>query len=78
LSTKSSFWSVVASPAKTAGRTLLRIKDNQAVSYEAFAEGWLEERTASERPVDLLELPDGSLLISDDTANAVYRISCQS
>ena len=27
------------------------------------------------RPVDVLELPDGSLLVSDDKAGAVYRIS---
>jgi glucose/arabinose dehydrogenase len=26
------------------------------------------------RPVDLLQLPDGSLLLSDDKAGAVYRI----
>ena len=27
------------------------------------------------RPVDLLELPDGSLLLSDDRGDAIYRIS---
>ena len=27
------------------------------------------------RPVDVLVMPDGALLVSDDTANAIYRIS---
>jgi len=27
------------------------------------------------RPVDLLQLPDGSMLVSDDKAGAIYRIS---
>lgn len=39
-----------------------------------FAEGWLQGRTAWGRPVDVLSLPDGSLLVSDDRAGAVYRI----
>ena len=43
--------------------------------YEEFATGWLDDERAWGRPVDLLVMPDGSLLISDDTANAVYRIT---
>ena len=48
-----------------------------ATRYTPFAEGWLDEDTqqASGRPVDLLELPDGSLLLSDDFAGRIYRIS---
>lgn len=42
---------------------------------EVFAEGWLEGTRAWGRPVDLLELPDGSLLVSDDAADLVYRIT---
>ncbi|MND06629.1 hypothetical protein D3C83_281130 [compost metagenome] len=50
--------------------------DNRTVDkYETFAEGWLDNDRAWGRPVDLLQLPDGSLLISDDTANAVYRVT---
>ena len=45
-----------------------------AVSYEPFAEGWLQGESAWGRPVDLLELPDGSMLVSDDYAGAIYRI----
>ncbi len=45
------------------------------VDHEVFAEGWLSGSSAWGRPVDLLELPDGSLLISDDAADTIYRIS---
>ncbi|RSK48542.1 PQQ-dependent sugar dehydrogenase [Hymenobacter rigui] len=47
----------------------------QAVSYETFADGWLQGQTPWGRPVCLLVLPDGSLLVSDDQNDAVYRIS---
>ena len=42
-----------------------------------FAEGWLDTETNeySGRPVDVAQLADGSLLVSDDTAGAIYRIS---
>ena len=55
--------------------TLVRLENNQAVNYEVFAEGWLRDGQAWGRPVDLLVLLDGSLLISDDLAGAIYRIS---
>ena len=47
-----------------------------AQSYEPFAEGWLdnESQVAWGRPADVLVAPDGSLLVSDDTAGAIYRI----
>lgn len=54
--------------------TLVRLKDGRAVSYEKFAEGWLQDGNAWGRPVDLQMLPDGSLLVSDDKAGAIYRI----
>lgn len=46
-------------------------------SYETFADGWLneEEQEAWGRPVALLQLPDGSILVSDDHAGVIYRIS---
>ncbi len=53
---------------------LARLKDNQAVSYEPFAEGWLQDGRAWGRPVDVLVMPDGSLLVSDDRADVIYRI----
>ncbi len=54
--------------------TLVSIQDNQAVKYEVFAEGWLQGSRAWGRPVDVLVLPGGALLVSDDRANAIYRI----
>jgi glucose/arabinose dehydrogenase len=55
--------------------TLVSIQDNRAMKYEVFAEGWLQGSRAWGRPVDVLVLPDGALLVSDDRANAIYRIS---
>lgn len=55
--------------------TLVRLEGNAAGSYEVFASGWLKGRSAWGRPVDLLVMPDGALLITDDKAGAVYRIS---
>jgi glucose/arabinose dehydrogenase len=51
------------------------IRDNAPVSHEVFAEGWLQGNFAWGRPVDVLVLPDGSLLVSDDKAGVIYRIS---
>jgi glucose/arabinose dehydrogenase len=51
-------------------------RDGKTVDkYEEFASGWMENERAWGRPVDVLVMPDGALLVSDDTANAVYRIS---
>ena len=55
--------------------TLVRFAKGFPPSYTIFAQGWLEGITSWGRPVDLLILPDGSLLVSDDKANAIYRIS---
>jgi glucose/arabinose dehydrogenase len=55
--------------------SLVRLEGNRAISYEIFAEGWLQPNgRAWGRPVDILELPDGSFLVSDDKAGAIYRI----
>jgi glucose/arabinose dehydrogenase len=54
---------------------LVRLKGNKAVSYEPFAEGWLQGDSVSGRPVDILLMPDGSLLVSDDYAGLIYRIT---
>ncbi len=51
------------------------IEGGRVVKYEPFAEGFLQGRQAWGRPVDLLQMPDGSLLVSDDTAGAIYRIT---
>ncbi|MDX1518366.1 MAG: PQQ-dependent sugar dehydrogenase [Woeseiaceae bacterium] len=54
--------------------TLVRLDGNDAVSYETFAEGWLDGQETRGRPVDLLVMPDGSLLVSDDFDDKLYRI----
>ena len=54
--------------------TLVRLDGSEAVSYEPFAEGWLQNEQVSGRPVDLLVLADGSLLVSDDYDDMLYRI----
>jgi glucose/arabinose dehydrogenase len=53
---------------------LVRLDGNEPVSYEPFAEGWLQGERVSGRPVDILVMPDGAMLVSDDHAGAIYRI----
>lgn len=55
--------------------SLVRLENGDPVSYEVFAEGWLQDEEVFGRPVDLLVLDDGSLLVSDDYAGKLYRIS---
>ena len=57
--------------------SLARIENNnRAVKFEPFAEGWLQPgQPAWGRPADVLVLPDGSLLVSDDQNGVIYRIS---
>jgi glucose/arabinose dehydrogenase len=55
--------------------TLVRLRDGRAVSYETFAEGWLVAGAAWGRPVDVEVARDGALLVSDDRAGAIYRIT---
>jgi glucose/arabinose dehydrogenase len=56
--------------------TLVRVDANtKATKYEPFAEGWLQGQQNWGRPVDVLVMPDGALLVSDEQTNAIYRIS---
>ncbi|OPY85927.1 MAG: Glucose / Sorbosone dehydrogenase [Syntrophorhabdus sp. PtaU1.Bin153] len=59
------------------GYRITRVTENDGVisGYEVFAEGWLHGMASWGRPVDILVMPDGALLVSDDKADAVYRIS---
>lgn len=52
-------------------------EDHQSTGYQPFVYGWLNKETdeAWGRPVDIEILPDGSMLVSDDFADAIYRIS---
>ncbi len=53
----------------------VRLENGHAVEYKPFAEGWLQGRKAWGRPVDVVIMPDGSLLVSDDHLGAIYRIT---
>jgi glucose/arabinose dehydrogenase len=55
--------------------SLVRVAENKAVKYETFAEGWLQRGRAAGRPADVLVMPDGALLVSDDHAGVIYRVS---
>jgi glucose/arabinose dehydrogenase len=55
--------------------TLVRLENNRPVSYEVFAEGWLQGGRGWGRPADVLVMPDGTLLVSDDLAGVIYRIT---
>jgi glucose/arabinose dehydrogenase len=50
-------------------------KDGAVESVEPFLTGFIENNNYLGRPVDVLQLKDGSLLVSDDWNGAVYRIS---
>jgi len=57
---------------------LVRIDDKgKATAYETFASGWLNDATQKVwgRPVDVIVMKDGSMLVSDDQANVIYRIT---
>ncbi len=56
--------------------SLVRLADDHRTSlgYEVFADGWLRGEQNWGRPADILEAPDGSLLVSDDQAGRIYRI----
>jgi len=57
--------------------SLVRLEGNRVVSYQPFATGWMQNERVWGRPVALLQLRDGSLLISDDYAGVIYRVSYQ-
>jgi glucose/arabinose dehydrogenase len=57
--------------------TLVKTQNNKVAGHEVFASGWLDDESQKEwgRPVDVLLMPDGSMLVSDDKAGVIYRIS---
>ena len=54
--------------------SVVKLENGKAISYAPFATGWLQGDEAWGRPADVLVLPDGSLLVSDDFSGTVYRI----
>jgi len=55
--------------------SVVRIKEDGEISYGPIVQGWHKKEDVWGRPVDLLQMPDGSLLISDDYAGVIYRLS---
>jgi glucose/arabinose dehydrogenase len=55
--------------------TLVRLEGEKVTAYEPFVTGWNQAGGVLGRPADLLVLPDGSMLVSDDMAGVIYRIS---
>ena len=50
-------------------------KDGTVKSQESFITGFLQNNNYIGRPVDVMNMPDGSMLVSDDYNGAVYRVS---
>jgi glucose/arabinose dehydrogenase len=48
---------------------------SKPAKYDVFAEGWLEGEQFWGRPVDVQQMKDGSVLVSDDWTGAIYRIA---
>ncbi|MGF6239104.1 glucose/arabinose dehydrogenase [Paraburkholderia sp. GAS38] len=65
--------------SKKVGYRVMRVvtnPDGSGIHQEVFVEGWLmPDESVWGRPNDVLPMPDGSLLISDDYAGAIYRVT---
>ncbi len=63
--------------SKKSGYKIMRISisDKGEKTTEIFAEGWLRGQRNWGRPVDMLIMPDGAMLVSDDQNGVIYRIS---
>ncbi|MDX1572386.1 MAG: PQQ-dependent sugar dehydrogenase [Methylophaga sp.] len=60
------------------GYSLVRVKfdeEHKVVGQEPFIDGWLIDGEAWGRPTDVLQMPDGSILVSDDYNGVIYRVS---
>lgn len=56
---------------------VVRLKGSKVVSYEPLITGFEKDEQVGGRPADVQPLPDGSLLVSDDLAGAIYRVTYQ-
>lgn len=56
--------------------TMVTFDGDRAISYQPFADGWLQpDESVTGRPVDVVLMADGSMLVSDDHAGKIYRIA---
>ena len=55
--------------------TTVEIKNGKASNYNTFIDGWYDGQTVHGRPADVEFLPDGSMLVSDDAAGLLYRVT---
>jgi glucose/arabinose dehydrogenase len=55
--------------------TMVTLDGDRSTSYQIFADGWMKDEKTLGRPVDLLVMKDGSMLVSDDHNGAIYRIT---
>ena len=55
----------------------VRMENNEVAEYQVFVDGWLDEenQTSWGRPVDVVFMKDGSMLISDDQGGRIYRVA---
>lgn len=68
--------------SRKSGYQVVRVvldRQGQVLRHESFVQGWLKSDAGGResvlgRPADVLVLPDGSLLISDDLGGAIYRV----
>jgi glucose/arabinose dehydrogenase len=56
---------------------MVTLRPGDVPKYEPFAEGWLQGSEIWGRPVYTKQMKDGSLLISDDYAGAIFRVTYQ-
>ena len=68
-------WNRSTSVGHTGYRISIARQTSRGLKYDTFIDGWLQDNKAWGRPADILELADGSLLISDDKANVIYRVN---
>ena len=68
-------WNRTADAGHTGHRITIARGQTDDLRAETFIEGWLQNNQAWGRPADLLFHPDGSLLIADDLANVIYRVT---
>jgi glucose/arabinose dehydrogenase len=67
-------WNRTKKSGYNVSRVVLDAK-GKVTKYEAFATGWLQGDKFWGRPADVQVAPDGSLLVSDDVAGAIFKIS---